>query len=58
MPFTVLRPGRPPEPVDADDHAVEGAHHVFRRDVVVLGRPRRMVVLRVPVGDAEVAREA
>ena len=48
MPFTVLRPGSPPLQVDADDHAVEGAHHVFRRDVVVLGRPRRMVVLRLP----------
>lgn len=57
MRFTVLRPGRAPEVVDADDHAVEGSHHVLRRDVVVLGRPRRMVVLRLPVLDAEVARQ-
>jgi len=56
VPFTVSRPGRPPEVVDADDHAVEGAHHVFRRDVVVLGRPRRVVVLRLPVGDVQAVR--
>lgn len=48
MPFTVVRPGVPPLHVDADDHRVEGGWHVFRRDAVVLGRPRSVVVLRLP----------
>jgi hypothetical protein len=48
--YTVLRPGLPPLAVEADDHRVEGAHHVFRRDTTVLSRPRSVVVLRLPVG--------
>ncbi|HWH29379.1 MAG TPA: hypothetical protein VNU26_10515 [Mycobacteriales bacterium] len=53
MRWTVVRPGRPPLAVDADEHVVEGAHHVFRTGAVVLGRPRRVVALRVPVADVE-----
>ena len=49
MPFAVVRPAQPPLTVDADDHRVEGGWHVFRRDVVVLGRPRSVVALRLPV---------
>jgi hypothetical protein len=56
--FTVTSPARPPQVVEADDHAVEGAHHVFRRDAVVLGRPRRVVVLRLPVADGVAVRTA
>ena len=51
MPFTVVRPSHPPIVVEADDHRVEGAWHVFRRDTVVLGRPRTVVALRLPVAD-------
>jgi hypothetical protein len=51
VPYTVLRPGLPPLTVDADDHRVEGACHVFRRDTVVMGRPRSVVALRLPVAD-------
>jgi hypothetical protein len=47
VPFTVVRPGSPPLDVDADDHRVEGGWHVFRRDAVVLGRPRSVVALRL-----------
>lgn len=36
------------EDVDADDVRPEGAHLVFRRDVLVLRRPRTVVALRVP----------
>lgn len=49
MSFTVLRPGLPPLPVDADEHRLEGGWHVFRRDTVVLGRPRSVVALRLAV---------
>jgi hypothetical protein len=52
--FTVERADHPPLSVTADQHAVEGSHHVFRRDTVVLSRPRSVVALRLPV--AEVAR--
>lgn len=48
MPFTVVRPHQPPLVVEADDHRLEGAWHVFRRDTVVLGRPRSVVALRLP----------
>ena len=58
MRYTVLRPGRPPLTVEADEHTVEGAHHVLRRDAVVLGRPRRVVALRVPVAEVERIRPA
>jgi hypothetical protein len=56
VPFTVSRPGCAPLLVDADEHVVEGAHHVFRRDAVVLGRPRRVVVLRLPVAGVDGVR--
>lgn len=48
MPFTVVRPAQPPLVVDADEHRLEGAWHVFRRDTMVLGRPRSVVALRLP----------
>lgn len=48
MPFTVVRLHQLPLVVEADDHRLEGAWHVFRRDTVVLGRPRSVVVLRLP----------
>jgi hypothetical protein len=48
VPFTVVRPALPPLLVEADEHRVEGAWHVFRRDALVLGRPRRVVALRLP----------
>jgi hypothetical protein len=51
--FTVVQPGRPPFPVEADEHRVEGGWHVFRRTTAVMGRPRVVVALRLPV--AEVA---
>jgi hypothetical protein len=51
VPFTVVRTTRPPLHVDADEHRVEGAWHVFRRDTLVLGRPRSVVALRLPAED-------
>ncbi len=65
MPFTVrFRPAGPASPagpatpappppvvVDADEHAVEGTFHVFRRSTTVVGRPRTVVALRVPAAD-------
>lgn len=36
------------EDIDADDVRPEGAYLVFRRDVLVLRRPRTVVALRVP----------
>ena len=58
MHFAVERPDHPPLTVVADAHAVEGAHHVFRRDATVLSRPRSVVVLRLPVADVTAVREA
>ena len=37
--------------IDADEHRVEGLHHVFRATTTVMGRPRVMVVRRLPVSD-------
>jgi len=34
--------------VEADEHAVEGLFHVFRRTALVMGHPRPVVVRRVP----------
>jgi hypothetical protein len=48
VPFTVVRPAQPPLHVDADEHRVEGGWHVFRRDTLVMGRPRSVVALRLP----------
>jgi hypothetical protein len=44
---TLLGPVR----IDADEHRVEGLHHVFRATTTVMGRPRVMVVRRLPVAD-------
>ena len=60
MPFTVCPaapapqvPAPAPFLVDADEHAVEGAFHVFRRSTVVVGRPRTVVALRLPLSDVQ-----
>ena len=37
--------------VVADEHRVEGAHHVFRTTRTVMGQPRVVVVRRLPVGE-------
>ncbi len=34
--------------VEADEHRLEGRCHVFRRTVLVMGRPRTTVALRLP----------
>ncbi len=36
--------------IDADDHRVEGQFHVFRSTTTLMGRPRAVVVRRLPVG--------
>lgn len=51
MPFRVQLHTRPPLLVDADDHRLEGGWHVFRRDTLVMGRPRAVVTLRLPADD-------
>jgi hypothetical protein len=57
--FTVeRRPGLPPLTVEADEHRVEGVSHVFRRDALVLSRPRSVVALRVPVAEVTAVRPA
>lgn len=51
MTFTV-RPAdlaAAPLHVDAEEHRVEGGFHVFRRTTTVMGRPRTIVTLRLPV---------
>ena len=37
--------------IDAEEHRVEGLHHVFRSTTVVMGRPRLMVVRRIACSD-------
>ena len=37
--------------IDADEHRVEGAWHVFRRTALVMGQPRTVVALRLPARD-------
>ena len=50
MPFTVTT-RTATLTVLADEHRVEGAHHVFRSTRTVMGRPRVVVVRRLPVAD-------
>ena len=50
MPFTVTTRSTTLT-VIADEHRVEGAHHVFRTTRTVMGRPRVVVVRRLPVSD-------
>ena len=47
MPFTVRMSGSDPVVVDAEEHRVEGAWHVFRRTTTVMGAPRTVVALRL-----------
>jgi hypothetical protein len=49
--FVVERAALPTLIVDADEHRVEGASHVFRRDTLVMGRPRRVVALRLSLAE-------
>jgi hypothetical protein len=47
MAFTVLTTSGP-ERVDATEHRLEGLFHVFRATTTVMGRPRLVVVRRIP----------
>ena len=58
MPFTVCAPGTAPVHVEADEHRVEGAWHVFRRTTTVMGVPRVVVALRVPAAAGVVVTPA
>ena len=57
MPFTVVRPAQPPLLVEADEHRIEGAWHVFRRTTLVMGQPRTVVALRLPIADVRQVRD-
>ena len=37
--------------IDAEEHRVEGAHHVFRTTQLVMGKPRLVVVRRLRVAE-------
>ena len=50
MPFTVTTRSSTLT-VLADEHRVEGAHHVFRRSRSVMGAPRMVVVRRLAQAD-------
>lgn len=50
MPFTVTTLDAVLE-IDADEHRVEGAHHVFRTSRAVMGKPRMVVVRRLAQAD-------
>jgi hypothetical protein len=50
MPFTVTT-RTATLTVEADEHRLEGAHHVFRRTTTVMGAPRVVVVRRVARAD-------
>jgi hypothetical protein len=50
MPFTVTT-RTSTLTVIGDEHGVEGAHHVFRATRTVMGKPRVVVVRRLPVSD-------
>lgn len=46
MPFTVTTRSAVLQ-IDAEEHRVEGAHHVFRTTRAVMGKPRLVVVRRL-----------
>jgi hypothetical protein len=50
MPFTVTT-RTTTLTVEAEEHRVEGGHHVFRRSTTVMGAPRLAVVRRLPAAD-------
>lgn len=50
MPYTVVTT-RAVLTVDADEHRVEGGHHVFRTTRVVMRQSRSVVVRRLPVAE-------
>jgi hypothetical protein len=47
MTFTVTTTSGP-ERVEATEHCLEGLFHVFRATTTVMGRPRTVVVRRIP----------
>jgi hypothetical protein len=51
VPFTVITTTRAVLTVDADEHRVEGSHHVFRSQRVVMRQSRSVVVRRLPLSD-------
>ena len=56
MAYVVTQPDRPPLHVDAEEHAVEGGWHVFRRTTTVMGRPRTVVALRLAAAEVDAVR--
>ena len=50
MPFTVTTRSGVIR-IDADEHRLEGAHHVFRCSRSVMGAPRMVVVRRLARAD-------
>lgn len=52
MLFTVIQPTCR-RTIGADEHRVEGGWHVFRRTVTVMGQPRTVVALRLPVTEVK-----
>jgi hypothetical protein len=50
VPFTVVL-ATGPLVVAADEHRLEGRFHVFRSRTSVMGRPRSVVVRRLPATD-------
>lgn len=48
---------QPPLRLEAEEHALEGASHVFRRTVLVMGVPCPVVVRRVPAALVAEVRE-
>lgn len=47
--YRLSMPGQPDELITADGWCVEGAHTVLRGPAYVMGRPRDIVVRRVPM---------
>jgi hypothetical protein len=46
--YRLHSPGQPPELLEADSARVEGIHTVLRGTALVMGRPREVVLRRVP----------
>lgn len=46
--YRLHSPGSPPELLEADSARVEGIHTVLRGTALVMGRPREVVLRRVP----------
>ena len=50
--YRLHAPGQPPELLEADSARVEGIHTVLRGTALVMGRPREVVLRRVPASVA------